>query len=312
MYNVQSGREKKQYTELISAIKQLNSEKKALESSKEYRLGCMVSNQIAHLKKMELKKTLNSIQRYLKSIRSKKATTLPLQKNDNHSDYFSDKRIAVYTCITGKYDTVTDPLLFPDNCDFFLITDMPEANTSKWKTIDIRTLGNDIDLLSNAMKNRFVKMHPDIVFPDYDYSVYVDGSIRICTDLTEHVNRISQYGMAFYSHDLRNCVYDEIQACILLGKANKSELLEQIAYLDNAGMPRNYGLPACGIIARKHHDPLCKKVMQEWWNEYVNHAKRDQVNLPLVLHRNHIPVQDVTTLGSNMYLDDSLEFHKHL
>lgn len=312
MYQIQSTIDQQKYTELINTIKLLNSEKKSLISSQEYKLGSSVLQKIKQIENMQLKQILNSIRANITTRRSRKhITVFPKDRADLPSNYFSEKKIAVYTCITGKYDEPMDPLIFPDNCDYYIVTDRPEENRSCWKAIDIQSLGESVGALSNAEQNRFVKMHPDIVFPEYEYSVYVDGSIRICTDLTECVNRISNHGMAFYAHDLRDCVYDEINACLLVGKITENEFIEHTNYLKSSDMPAHYGLPACGIIARKHNDAICKKIMGEWWEEYLSHAKRDQLNLPLVLHNNHISVCEVTTLGNNMYADPAYEFFKH-
>ena len=204
-----------------------------------------------------------------------------------------------------------EPLILPDNCDYYIITDSNIDESSKWKKIDINNIQFEEDGLTNPMKNRYVKMHPDKLFPDYDYSLYIDGSIRICTDVTEYINRISNYGVSFYDHNLRDCVYDEIMACIALEKADKNELLQHKDYLISSGMPEKYGLVACGIIARQHNNEMCKKLMNEWWYEYSYHVKRDQLCLPLVLYKNKVLPVDIALLGNNMYNDDSFEFYKH-
>ena len=65
---------------------------------------------------------------------------LPLRRDDDPSliwrsapdRYFSHEKIAVYTACMGNYDNVEEPLICPDNIDYYLITDSsPHEKTSQ-------------------------------------------------------------------------------------------------------------------------------------------------------------------------------------
>ena len=58
-------------------------------------------------------------------------------------------------------------------------------------------------------------------------------------------------------------------------------------------MPHNYGLLETCVIARKHNLDICKKVMNDWWNEFMHTPRRDQLSLTYVLYKNGITVDEV-------------------
>ena len=226
------------------------------------------------------------------------------------TNYFCNDRIAVYTCIVGKYDSLIEPLVKPDNIDYYAITDFEIPPNSLWKRIDISTVPIITDY-SNVLKNRYLKMNPQILFKNYKYSVYVDGNIKIYTDFTEHVNRISKYGFSHFKHSLRKSSYEEADACKLLRKDSFDAIDKYVEKLKKDNFPDNYGLLECSIIVREHNKKECINIMQQWWDEFKDNVKRDQIILPYILYKNGIKTDSVATLGANIDEDLSFEIVKH-
>lgn len=230
-------------------------------------------------------------------------------KHDN-PNYFSDKKIAIYTCIIGDYDILQEPLIKPNNIDYYAITDFEIPSKSLWKRIPIDQF-TDISGLSNSLKNRFIKMHPFDIFLDYDFSIYVDGSIKILTDFTEHLNRMSSVGFSCFSHSKRRCAYIEAKVCMAMGKEVKARVERYIGKMQKESFPENYGLLACGILVRDHNSEICRKIMSDWWHEVSTSIGRDQVALPFVLFKNDIYVDDIVTLGGDIHKDLSFKLLYH-
>ena len=208
----------------------------------------------------------------------------------------------------GKYDNLLEPLFLPDNCDFFVITDLEVDSSSAWKKIDtLPEMAN----MSNVEKNRYVKINPHLLFKDYDYSIYVDGNIKIMSDLTEYIHMLNEVGIGTHLHHLRNCVYDELIAINKSKKDTKENIAKHRKLLDENGMPKKYGLLQCSVIVREHNNPTCVKIMNEWWNEFKNYSKRDQISLPHVLYSNGITVDKVGVLGNNIYKNPSFRIMNH-
>lgn len=227
-------------------------------------------------------------------------------------DYFSDERIAVYTCIFGKYDALHEPFCHPNNIDYYTITDQPIPDKTVWKTVNISSYSDIIAGLSNVEKNRWFKMHPHEVFTDYRYSIYIDGNVVPVTDFTELANRISETGIAMFWHSYNNCVYQEaFFNRYSVRKISNYELEKHIEFLRSQGMPEDFGMTTCNVIARDHTNINCQKIMDDWWNEFMSHCRRDQISFPYVIWKNGFEMEEIATLGSDVWNADSLIVSVH-
>jgi len=56
---------------------------------------------------------------------------------------------------------------------------------------------------------------------------------------------------------------------------------------------------------------VCKKLMEEWWKEFLTYSKRDQISMPYVLYKNRISISEVGTLGNNVYENPSFRIVTH-
>lgn len=230
-------------------------------------------------------------------------------KNEEVS-YVSNSRIAVYTSIFGEYDNVQEPLVIPDNCDFYIITDNEIKKESLWKKISPKEF-SDIDNMNNIYKNRYFKMNPHKVFPNYEYSIYIDGNIKVITDLSELVNKVGECGIAMHSHATRDCITQEAKACNILGKESLDVINKQIEKYFQEGMPKGFGLLQASVIVREHNNYKCKKIMRDWWNEFNIGCKRDQISLPYVIWKNGLTVSEIGVLGNNIAENYSLRIFDH-
>ena len=216
----------------------------------------------------------------------------------SNGHHFSEQRIAVYTCILDGYDQLAKLKLKPDNIDYYVITDRPPSDESMWCSLDVSQVQEKLSHLSIIEQNRWYKMHPHLLFVDYDYSVYLDGNVTPISDLTEFIHRIRSTGIATHRHYIRDCVYREAQAVVQSGKDSPEHIEQHLHFLQELGMPKNYGLADCSVIARRHHDAFCISLMDQWWKEFLAHSRRDQLSFPYVLFKNGVSMADVSTLGS--------------
>lgn len=302
-----------EYSKAMDAIKALNMEYRSLKRSTAYVTGQKILNIKTDGITILMRKLFNRMSsdywkqnKILSSFKD-----LPTASNDRtNCNYFLNDKIAVYTCIIGGYDELQEPMIHPNNIDYYAITDFDIPLTSKWKRIDPNSF-EGISEYNAPLKNRYFKMFPHIVFPNYKYSVYVDGNFRIYTDFTEHVNRLSDYGFAHFRHHKRTSVLQEAEACKILKKEKPETIDKYIEKLRLNGFPDNYGLIACDIIVREHNKESCVKVMEQWWVEFRDFVRRDQLSLPYVLYKNGIAIDEVATLGGNVHQDYSFEIMKH-
>jgi len=312
MFNINNEQQKQQFLEIMTALKKVNSDWIEIRQSGEYRIGMVWKKTISDLKKMKIKSILKNFNKWKMGLKKEiKYKDKNRQINVKQKTcYFSDERIAIYTSIFGNYDDILEPYFVPDNCDFFIFTDRDDIpETSVWKKIKTPKV---IDNMSNIDKNRYIKMFPNKLFKDYKYSIYVDGNVQIITDLTEYIHYLKEdIGIGIHTHHLRSCVYDELKAVVKGHRITKAEAKKHKEYLEKTGMPKNYGLLQCNVIVRQHNNPKCIKVMNEWWKEFQNYSKRDQISLPHVLFMNDILISEVGVLGNNVYRNPSFRVLNH-
>lgn len=243
------------------------------------------------------------------SKRSKNNTTISLIDN-NELIPVSDKKGVVYSCITGDYDSVENPLLLNKCLDYVLFTDNNEIKSNVWTIIE-----TDKGDLKGNLVNRFYKMHPFKYFGDkYDYSIYIDGNVQIISDVTSlyNVAKKSKSGLAMHKHYARDCAYDEADICIYNGKGDKQAINEQMEEYEKDGFPRKFGLLEATIIVTDLKSINSKKIYDEWWREFYNtNSKRDQLSLPYILWKNKYIISDVGIIGENEYLNPKFRIKKH-
>ena len=211
-----------------------------------------------------------------------------------------DKRIAVFTCITGGYDKLTKPLVIEKKCDYFLITDVQEdvkiENDEYYTRIPVSNVVPKI-LKTPKAKNRYCKMHGFEIFKDYDYSVYIDGSLQIVGRMEELVNKVGKYGIAFHRFPYGEDVYAHAMNLVFASRIKKEDACYEMQRLSKDGFPQNYGFPACGVVICEHNIEIGKRVLCEWCDYYNNSlAKRDQLYIAYILWKNGIAADEVCTL----------------
>lgn len=303
---------KEAYIKQIDAVKALSRSLREVTYSKNNVLGKKILNLASNKKKVFsiVSKELSYRRRKKKVAKLVKPIERPLVNTT--PSYFSDKRIVVYTCVFGKYDSIIEPIVFPDNVDYYIITDLDVDPNSKWKSVSITKYEKELEGLTNVEKNRWFKMHPDKVFADYEYSIYIDGNLLITTDPTEFVNKIGDVGIAMYWHRYNNCIYKEaIYNNYLVKKAPKEEIDKHIEYLRSSGMPEEFGMTTCNVIARQHFNKNCQLIMDSWWHEFMNHSKRDQLSFPYVVWKNGFKMEEIALLGNDVWETDSVMVFPH-
>ena len=216
--------------------------------------------------------------------------------------YFSSERVAVYMAMFGGYDQVQEPVIHPDNIDYYLISDAEIPVGSRWQRINPDTI---LPMLppevygDPVLSNRWCKMHPHLLFPQHALSVYLDSNFLIVSDLTALTACLGYYPVAMFKHKQRTCVYKEIEACIIKGKAPRKMLEAHERLLREHGVPENYGLLEAPIIVRRHADPRCMTLMDAWWEAFLAGSRRDQIALADALWSLGIDPATVGTLGAD-------------
>lgn len=209
---------------------------------------------------------------------------------------------AIYTCITGNYDDLIHPQYISEGCDYYLISDRKVESDITYKWININDLLPS-NITDNTRRNRYCKIMAHEIFPEYKFSIYVDGNIQITNDINMCLSYLKRTRLAVAGSSYHMCVYVEAMRCIETQKDNCDIIKKQVERYYNEGMPRYFGQFLCNVLVREHNSPVCKQLMTDWWKEVFNESKRDQLSFSYILWKNGFIADDVGMITENPWQD---------
>lgn len=192
------------------------------------------------------------------------------------------KKTAVYTCITGGYDRLMQPHAVEACCDYYVISDDPNMGGGVFRYVDVDTVVPDSSM-SAKDKNRYCKMHPHEIFPDYDYTIYMDGSIGIKNPIAHYTENVGISGLSIHRHKIHDCIYIDGIFAEWLGVVDKEEIVAELKRYMEKGLPRKFGMFECGMIISDLHNKTGRQLYRKWYEEYEKGAGRDQFSFIYVL-----------------------------
>ena len=205
---------------------------------------------------------------------------------------FMDQKIAVYTCVTDSYDDLKEHDFVSDKCDYFFISDQKPKKSELFEYLDIRDF-LPANVTDPTRQNRYCKINAHKIFPQYRYSIYADANIVFTRDFLEVINQLPKSRIAVGSKLPDNCIFTHAIRGIN-GKRDKMDLIfRQMQEYWTKGMPENFGCYWCNVLAREHNNPICRTLMDEWWEQIEMYSRRDQLSLPYVIWKNGFEYQDV-------------------
>lgn len=310
--------EKDKINELYSALETLNKEKQQILDSPEYNIGLAYKRYTGFLKKLDFVGLFKALKDLHNGNKVLKYYTNKTQVDENNikkdAKINKNTKIAVFTCVIGDYDNIHKPLVKLDNVDYILFVDNYEKYKQYEDVYKVIKLDDNILKLGPTLGNRYAKLHPHSLLKDYDFSIYIDGNVRVVSNISYLVNYCNKKtGLAMYRHSLRNCIYVEAEVCKLLNRGNKKFIDKQIKEYENEGFPKDFGMNEATIIVSDLNNLNSTKYLNLWWDELVRSgSNRDQLAWPYVLWKNNLTIDDVGCLGFNEYDNYAFEFNIHI
>lgn len=191
-------------------------------------------------------------------------------------------KLIVYTVVINNYDFVLPPF-YKDECvDYVVVTDNEKMQVKGWKTV---LIDPSLEKKTPSMINRYYKFFPNRFFPQYDFSIYIDGNVRVVGSVNKLIDDFEKSCsvIGLLKHPTRESVLDEVDSCIRMKKINNPDDLkgEYERYL-NYGFQDSVGLTENNVILRKHNDLNLVEAMSFWWECLESSSGRDQISLPYV------------------------------
>lgn len=215
---------------------------------------------------------------------------------EEYYPFMKRNQIAIYTCIVGDYDQINEPQFISNDCDYYIISDRKPVKETAFQYLDIDAYVPET-LVDNTRKNRYVKINVHKIFPQYKYSIYIDGNLIIKSDMRVCLENLPRTRTAVAGESYWDNIYIEGIRCIESKRDREELILKQTEQYWLEGMPEHFGSFLCNVLAREHNHPNCIHLMEEWWEQVSKYSRRDQISFPYVLWKNGYTKEDVKTLA---------------
>ncbi len=187
----------------------------------------------------------------------------------------------IYTVIFNKKDDLKEVRTVTPGWDYIAITEDPEIRSTTWQVKLVDISGKDAKKAS-----RDYKLRPHIHFPEYDQTIYIDGSYLVKGNLDDFAGDRGP-GVWMTTHPQRDCAYKEGQAVREKRLDDADTVLEQLARYRDEGYPDRNGLWRGGCILRIGD---CSAFNQAWWAEVELGSYRDQLSAPYAAWKTLTPI----------------------
>jgi hypothetical protein len=216
-------------------------------------------------------------------------------------------KVVVFTAIMANDPSdkpIDNPTMFTliPGWDYVLVTNVtsPVYNDSGWINGSIIHMEPPKEEMPDRnhkhwciYANRWCKWHPDRLFPEYDYIIYVDGF-----QVPDVSKQYEWYGLIQYLseqkksiiqsvHNKQNCIYEEHRAIVACKKDTKEAIHKTTSYLIRMEFPKNTTLLWNGCYIYKAHSILIQKVWDDLWKDILLYTYRDQALLMYEIWKNN-------------------------
>jgi len=211
----------------------------------------------------------------------------------------------IYTCITGNYDSLKQPLAVREDWDYVCFSDcLPEGKNGVW---EVRTIPYE-----GLYKSRYPKLLPHKVLSNYDLSLYIDANLQISSDeLYEIIEGYADKLICQVPHLAKTDLYDELADCYRAGKISFFKAKKLHSRLVREGFPHNYGLFENNIILRQHNNPEVIAIDEDWWAMLPSGAGRDQLSAMYVYWKHDYKPQLLFGEGINVRNAECISYFPH-
>ena len=197
-------------------------------------------------------------------------------------------QLTIYTCVTGKIRDELDVMLSSrpepqDGVEYVYITDRlkPQIFRHPKGTVAWRIISPLWKHKTSGRRTaRYHKANSHLVFPESRTTLWLDGAFQLNSEVRplDLINRyLEQHHLTCFRHPERNCIYQELDACIRLKKDDPDVMRRQIARYKFEGYPPYNGLVETGCLFRRN-SPEIRKFNELWWREIEQGSLRDQLS----------------------------------
>lgn len=188
-------------------------------------------------------------------------------------------KTTILTAIYDDYDLLKQTVPQSIDVEWVCVTDnqylTPAKNRDGWRIVH-----EPRSYLSPRFAAKLPKMTPWL-YTNTETSIWIDASFQVKSE--RFAEEILQYAtpLAQFVHPWRNCCYQEAKVCLQLRKDTAERIHSSIKLLETGGHPKEWGLWATGIIARRHTSEVVQMGF-DWLAKVYEYSYRDQITHPMV------------------------------
>ena len=192
--------------------------------------------------------------------------------------------LITYTAVFGNIgDTLHPPKNQSEGSRFVAFVDDPSKHQGELNGWELR--GPQWEQRDKRKQARRHKCMAHELFPDAKITLWVDGCLTPTQSVVDMAGYLlNGYDLCTFEHQERNCVYQEVEACIRLKKDAPDLIRSQVARYRAEGYPYHNGLAETTAVLRRH-TPQVQKFNELWWEEICNNCVRDQISFDYVCWR---------------------------
>jgi len=229
-----------------------------------------------------------------------------LLKDSEHFNNQKKYKIAIITSIYGNYDNLKEQNINNKNLvDWYCFTDNVNiTHQIPWTIINtpyhlINTDNNDTynsyknyyknikdDKTFNMMSAKYykIKTHEIDILKDYDYYIWVDGSMNLKNNFIDNMINLINNGneLINFKHNKRDNIKDEVELSASWSKYYDQNLQFQYNDYIKNNFTDKEGLFELPIICKKNNDRI-NRIFDMWWIHNLKYSFQDQISYPYVL-----------------------------
>ncbi len=223
------------------------------------------------------------------------------------------KKLAVYTCIAGGYDSFPQHPAIHTEADYWCFVAKGEKTSDRigvWRIVEL-----DEKQPSPTLLCRYAKTHPRILLPDYEYTLWVDANVDIMQNgLFEVIDEkmVSGILLSGIRHPETDCAYEEAVRVVHKGREKTARVLRMICFLHHQGLPRHYGLFETGVLLRRSGgDASVHRFDACWWALISRISCRDQLSFSFCMKQAGLAWDTLVPAGADVRNHPFFSYRTH-
>jgi O-antigen biosynthesis protein len=220
------------------------------------------------------------------------------------------RRIVLYTAIFGEYDNLLLPEHIDPTIDYVCFTDRPRNDYGVWQMRAAPYYHPDPTRIA-----RWVKTHPNELFPDHDVAIWLDANIILKGDIHRYIGLVGAQDahLGLIAHPHRACFYDEAEACKRLNKDSAKLIDRQIEHYRKAGLPLKQPLFETGFMVVPLKKRETSDALHLWWQQIERYSRRDQLGLAWVIYRcSDLSIIPLLPQGASVRHHEDFLYFRHI